>query len=200
MTIGEKIKYLRKCLNITQNNLADRANIHPVSIRKYETNKMKPKPTQIEKLAKALNASSFALIENYDNLKCCSLGDLYSILILLYKFGFIEFNASKVDNNIDIQINSRVSELFDLKNFENGKSEIINQHTFSISAGQKLKGTSSYDKFLDWIKRCKELESFKDSLSSPTTETAKETINMFQEKNEILELELQQSTELLKDL
>ena len=34
MTIGEKIKYLRKCLNITQNNLADRANIHSVSIKK----------------------------------------------------------------------------------------------------------------------------------------------------------------------
>lgn len=200
MTIGEKIKYLRNRLKITQNSLADRANIHPVSIRKYETNKMKPQPTQIEKLAKALNASSFALIDNYDNLKCHSLGDLYSIIILLYKFGFIEFNISKVGNNIDIQINDRVSQLFDLKNYESSKPEIMNQHAFSISAGQKLKDTSSYHKFVEWIERCKELESFKNSLLNPTTENAIKMINMFQEKIEILELELQQSTELLKDL
>ena len=200
MTIGEKIKYLRTRLNITQNNWADRANIHPVSIRKYETNKMQPKPTQIEKLAKALNASSFALIDNYDNLKCQSLGDLYSIIILLYKFGLIEFNTSKVDNNIDIQINGRVSQLFDLKRFENNIPEIIDQHTVSISAGHKLKKASSYDRFVEWIKICQELENFKNSLSNPATEAAKQTITSFQEKIEMLELELQQSTELLSDL
>lgn len=200
MTIGEKIKHLRNQLNITQNSLAERANIHPVSVRKYETNKMKPQPVQIEKLAKALNVSPFALIDNYNNLKCHSLGDLYSIMILLYKFGFIDFNTSMVSNNVDIQINSKISQLYDLKNYENCQSKILNQHTISISVGQKLKETSSYDKFLEWIKACKELENFKNSLCNPTTKAARETISIFQEKIEILELELQQSTELLTDL
>ena len=39
MTIGEKIKYCRKQIGITQDKLAELTGIHPVSIRKYETNK-----------------------------------------------------------------------------------------------------------------------------------------------------------------
>ena len=38
MTIGEKIKYCRKQIGITQDKLAELTGIHPVSIRKYETN------------------------------------------------------------------------------------------------------------------------------------------------------------------
>ena len=36
MTIGEKIKYFRKRIGITQAKLAELSGIHPVSIRKYE--------------------------------------------------------------------------------------------------------------------------------------------------------------------
>ena len=39
MTIGEKIKYFRSRIGITQAKLAELSGIHPVSIRKYETNK-----------------------------------------------------------------------------------------------------------------------------------------------------------------
>ncbi len=49
MTIGEKIKYCRKQIGITQDKLAELTGIHPVSIRKYETNKMQPQPPQLEK-------------------------------------------------------------------------------------------------------------------------------------------------------
>ena len=51
MTIGEKIKYCRKQIGITQDKLAELTGIHPVSIRKYETNKMQPQPPQLEKIA-----------------------------------------------------------------------------------------------------------------------------------------------------
>lgn len=200
MTIGEKIKYLRNRLNITQSSLANKANIHPVSIRKYETNKMIPQPTQIEKLAKALNASSFALIDSYDNLKCISLGDLYSIIILLYKFGLMDFCIDNESKNIDIKIDNKISQLFDLKNYESDTIKIISQSALSISVGKKLKKSSSYDKFLEWIERNKELNNFKNSLINPASESSIETINMFQEKIEILELDLQQSTELLNEL
>ena len=54
MTIGEKIKYCRKQIGITQDKLAELTGIHPVSIRKYETNKMQPQPPQLEKIAAAL--------------------------------------------------------------------------------------------------------------------------------------------------
>ena len=42
MTIGEKIKYFRTRIGITQAKLAELSGIHPVSIRKYETNEMVP--------------------------------------------------------------------------------------------------------------------------------------------------------------
>ena len=57
MTIGEKIKYCRKQIGITQDKLAELTGIHPVSIRKYETNKMQPQPPQLEKIAAALDGS-----------------------------------------------------------------------------------------------------------------------------------------------
>lgn len=51
MTIGENIKYYRIRMGITQNQLAALAEIHPVSIRKYETNKMQPQIDILKKLA-----------------------------------------------------------------------------------------------------------------------------------------------------
>lgn len=63
-----------------------------------------------------------------------------------------------------------------------------------------MKKSSSYDKFLEWIERNKELNNFKNSLINPASKSSIETINMFQEKIEILELDLQQSTELLNEL
>ena len=42
MTIGERIKYCRKRIHMTQNDLAEATGIHPVTIRKYETNKIVP--------------------------------------------------------------------------------------------------------------------------------------------------------------
>lgn len=55
MTTGEKIKCYRKHKNLTQEKLAEIANLHPVSIRKYETNKMKPKIEQLFRIAIALD-------------------------------------------------------------------------------------------------------------------------------------------------
>ena len=61
MTIGEKIKYFRTRIGITQAKLAELSGLHPVSIRKYETNKMVPQAPQIDRIAEALGISSFAI-------------------------------------------------------------------------------------------------------------------------------------------
>ena len=98
MTTGEKIKYLRNKLNITQSSLANKANIHPVSIRKYETNKMIPQPTQIEKLAKALNVSRVVLIMSeieVDTLWCDCYNKLERLLLSNYKI--TEIDEKQVD-------------------------------------------------------------------------------------------------------
>ena len=40
MTIGDRIKHYRTRVKMTQNNLAELSAVHPVSIRKYETNRV----------------------------------------------------------------------------------------------------------------------------------------------------------------
>ncbi|MFT9077900.1 helix-turn-helix domain-containing protein, partial [Ethanoligenens sp.] len=84
MTIGEKIRYFREQRGITQGRLAEVTGIHPVSIRKYETNKMQPQPPQIERIAAALCVSSNALT-GLDNagLRLETIGDLMGIIIIL---------------------------------------------------------------------------------------------------------------------
>ncbi len=84
MTLGERIKYFRKEAGFTQSELASRANLHPVSIRKYETDKMKPQLAQIEKIADALNISSNIIIGlEYSNLKLKTVGDFMAIFCML---------------------------------------------------------------------------------------------------------------------
>lgn len=63
MTVGEKIKHCRKLLDITRNELAERSGIHPVTIRKYETNKLVPKIEQIVKIANPLGILSCLFFE-----------------------------------------------------------------------------------------------------------------------------------------
>lgn len=46
MTIGEKIKYLRKQKSVTHTELVQLTGIHQVSIAKYEKDKMIPQPEQ----------------------------------------------------------------------------------------------------------------------------------------------------------
>ena len=69
MTTGEKIKHYRKQAGITQDQLAERAEIHPVSIRKYETNKMTPRWENVNKIAKVLGCSPKQLLDD----KYCSV-------------------------------------------------------------------------------------------------------------------------------
>ena len=61
MTIGERIKFFRKSRGITQSQLAKLSGVHPVSVRKYETNKMVPQPEQIRRIADALAVSYYAI-------------------------------------------------------------------------------------------------------------------------------------------
>ncbi len=96
MTIGEKIKYFRKQRGITQGELAELTGIHPVSIRKYETNKMQPLPPQVEKIAAALNVN-FSAIYGMDQsaFRLETRGDLMGLLMTAYKAGLIQVDGPK---------------------------------------------------------------------------------------------------------
>ena len=90
MTIGEQIKYIRKRRGLTQTQLAEVTGIHPVTIRKYETNKLQPKKEQIKQIADTLMVSPL-VFEGLDAnaLLMRSVGDLLGLLILMYKSNVI---------------------------------------------------------------------------------------------------------------
>jgi len=84
MNISERIKYLRELLDISSTELAEITGIHPVSIRKYETNKMVPGIDIIDKMCNALQLPRMIFEDtppqyiNYDY-----SGDFYQQLLVL---------------------------------------------------------------------------------------------------------------------
>jgi len=84
MDIAERIKRLRELYGITANELAEITGIHPVSIRKYETNKMVPGIEVIDKMCNALNLSRM-VFEGIpkQNTDFRFTGDFFQILFLL---------------------------------------------------------------------------------------------------------------------
>lgn len=99
MTIGDRIKYFREKQNITQGKLAELSGIHPVSIRKYETNKMVPKGPQIDKIAEVLNVNAIALTGvDIPKMQFNTVGDVMGVLMLLLSTGILEMTWDKLDN------------------------------------------------------------------------------------------------------
>lgn len=101
MTIGEKIKYVRKLYHMSSAELAERTGIHPVSIRKYESNKMIPQSAQIERLAAAFHLSP-AIFSGLTNMKFDFQysGDCLGMLIMLYTSGALIINGERDEKNI----------------------------------------------------------------------------------------------------
>ena len=99
MTIGERIKFFRTQRGITSTQLAELSGIHPVSIRKYETNKMIPQEEQIRKIADALSVSYYALAGTEGVKFPETKGDLVGLIIMLYKTGIIEFTGERDKHN-----------------------------------------------------------------------------------------------------
>ena len=119
MTIGEKIRYRRKSIGITQLRLAELSGIHPVSIRKYETDKMIPGPEQISRIADALAISYNALASSDDHLfRLETEGDVTGLLITLCKEGIIDLTGERDENNhitnesLRIVIEEKLAKLF----------------------------------------------------------------------------------------
>lgn len=92
LTVGEKIKYFRMHRNMTQQQLAYETGIHPVSIRKYETNKMQPQAAQIERIATVLGISRNAIdSELLTTVRTESIGDWMALLMQWHKSGILTF-------------------------------------------------------------------------------------------------------------
>jgi len=66
MTLGEKVKYERQKQSLSQQQLADSADIHQKNISKYEKDLVTPSATILKKIADALNVTTDYLL-NDDN-------------------------------------------------------------------------------------------------------------------------------------
>jgi transcriptional regulator with XRE-family HTH domain len=136
VTIGKKIKYLRELTGLTQSQLAYATGLHPVSIRKYETNKTQPQLPQIEKIAAALNISPNALIglEN-SNLKLETVGDFMSILFMLLETKQIKIKGERNENgflkpdNLSLYVNNPIilSQLINWEKIDNLNNQALFQ-------------------------------------------------------------------------
>ena len=100
MTIGDRIRYCRTRLLMTQSQLAERTGIHPVSIRKYETNKTIPQPEQIRRIADVLCVSYTAIAGlDYANLDIKEQGDFVGFIMQLQKKGLVSFTGTRDSQN-----------------------------------------------------------------------------------------------------
>ncbi len=58
MTLGDRIKQLRKALNLTQQQLADKVGVTYIQIGRYETAKSNASADVLQKIAGALNTTT----------------------------------------------------------------------------------------------------------------------------------------------
>lgn len=103
MTVGENIKRIRKEHGLTQEELGKKIDVSGVAIMRYEKGQREPKLETIEKIANALEVSSYELqgITSNDILK--SLSDTTSFYNYLHALGY-EIYKSPYNDKWEITI------------------------------------------------------------------------------------------------
>lgn len=91
MNTGEKIKYFRLARNMTQEQLAQEAEISFSTLRKYEANERNPKYEQLSKIAAALEIS----VNIFMDFNIESVSDLLSILFKMESQADLEITTTK---------------------------------------------------------------------------------------------------------
>ena len=193
MTIGEKIKYCRKQIGITQDKLAELTGIHPVSIRKYETNKMQPQPPQLEKIAAALGVSYNALNgSDTAGLRLETVGDLMGVLMVLCNSGILQMRGEDKllkDDTVSIHLNPVLSSYLEIRYTARGKA-----HTLSLQdALLNIRSYKVFNDLLKWEKMNFIYQSALKSAGDNPNEATQTAIDEIVETKEKVELELQKS-------
>ena len=200
MTIGEKIKYYRTRLKMTQGSLAELSDIHPVSIRKYETNKMQPQPTQIERIAAALGVSYTAL-SGIDNagLRLETVGDLMGVLMVLLGANVLQIDGERnEDGTLDydkakIKFNPILMPFIEiLCPSGNGEKKISLE-----DAILNVKDKQIFEDLLRWEKVNRNYQSMVTKYKDDKSEAIQSALSEMLETKEKIELELQSSNVLL---
>ena len=192
MTIGEKIKYFRSRIGITQAKLAELSGIHPVSIRKYETNKMVPQAAQIDRLAEALGVSSFALAGFENNIRLETVGDFMGLMIMLIKTKIISVNGEREESGMintdtaQFVINPFITTFFD------SKTDKSNLYANTIL--YYLKNENILSDILKWERINHRYEKCAAEICDTSDKVLINILDDLKEAKEVIELELQHSS------
>lgn len=185
---------------MTQAQLAELTGIHPVSIRKYEINKMQPQSQQIERIAEALRVNSGALSDSHsDIIHMETKGDLMGLLMLWHKSGILSIEGERGEENlldaatVHLQPNTVFGTYLALSCDQAKKEEVIRLDNLSVVLQDKsilqnlLCWESLYNGYVLMSKK------YGDSDSEPTLNA----LNELRENLELIEMELQGNTEKL---
>ena len=195
MTIGEKIKYFRKRIGITQAKLAELSGIHPVSIRKYETNKMVPQAAQIDRLAEALGVSSFALAGFENNIRLETVGDFMGLMIMLIKTKIVSINGEREESGM---INTDTAQFVInpfITNFFDSKTDKSNLYANTIL--YYLKNENILSDILKWERINHRYEKCAAEICDTSDKELINILEELKEQKEVIELELQHSNIML---
>ena len=199
-TVGDKIKYFRKQRGMTQAQLAELTGIHPVSIRKYEINKMQPQSQQVERIAEALRVNSGALSSsNSDIIHMETKGDLMSLLMLWHKSGILSIEGERGEDNlldaatVRLQPNTVFGTYLALSCDQAKKEEVIQLDNLSVVLQDKsilqnlLRWESLYNGYVLMFAKYEDSDS----------EQVLTALSELKENLELIEMELQGNTEKL---
>lgn len=195
MTIGEKIKYFRTRIGITQAKLAELSGIHPVSIRKYETNKMIPQSQQIDRIAEALGVSSFAITGFENNIRLETEGDFMGLMIMLIKSNILCIKGERDEKslyNIDtvsFEINPLIAKFFN--------ADIAEKHFSAKDILYTLKRNNLLQDLLTWEKINYGYEKCAAKYSDTPDKATQDALENLKNDKEAIEMELQRSNVLL---
>lgn len=188
MTIGEKIKYMRKQKGVTQTELAQLTGIHQVSIAKYEKDKMIPQPEQLEKITEALNISPMIFFDD-SSFKLETRGDLMGLLITLYKSkvlvvnGKRDRNSTLISRTVKFEFNPLISKFF--SSDDQGKIQFNPDEPLLLD-------------FLKWEKQYHNYEKLFKKYSGSSNAAEIAALDELRDIIEKIEIELQCSLILLK--
>ena len=188
MTIGEKIKYLRKQNGVTQTELAQLTGIHQVSIAKYEKDKMLPQHDQLQKVIKALNVSPMIFFDD-SSFKLETHGDLMGLLITLCKNMVLVVkgkrgrNSALIPNTVTFEFNPIISKFF------------------SADVQSKIQFNPDEPLLLDFLKWEKQYHNYKKLFRKYSASSNAAEVAALEELHDIIEkieIELQCSSMVLR--
>lgn len=195
MTIGEKIRYFRTRIGITQAKLAELSGIHSVSIRKYETNKMIPQAQQIDKISDALGVSSFAISGIENNIKLETVGDFMGLLIMLCKTHIVSIDGEREEDEalkpdtVSFKINPFITQFFNAKA---DKQEMSSEKILYY-----LKSDNIFQDILKWEKINYGYEKMYARYGDTSDKATLAALEQLKNDKEAIEMELQRSNIML---